>query len=176
VVLLFSHEFQTASGLLLGDLIISGSACLLGVRTIYLNRAVQRIDPVKLLLAQVAFSIPCFLLWSLLFEAGDPYRWTWGLALSIGYQGVIVAGFNFILNLHLLRTYKPSGLAAYFLTSPLFGVLMSWLIVGETIALRVPISAGLVVGGVALASRRPAPRPAAVPAEGAAGPPDSRRI
>ena len=165
VVLLFSGEFSLESSLLPGDLIISGSACLLGVRTIYLNRAVQRIDPVKLLLAQVAFSVPCYLLWSTLFEAGDPYRWTGRLALSVGYQGVVVAGFNFILNLHLLRRYKPSGLATFFLTTPLFGVLLSWLIVGETIALQVLISAVLVVGGIALSSRRasPAPAPTAVP-------------
>jgi drug/metabolite transporter (DMT)-like permease len=165
VVLLFSRELSLHSGLLLGDLITSGSAFLLGVRTIYLNRAVQRIDPVKLLLAQVAFSVPCYILGSAVFESGHPYRWTTSLVLSIGYQGVIVAGFNFILNLHLLKTYKPSGLAAHFLATPLFGVLLSWLILSETITLRVLASAALVVAGIALASRRasPAPAPTAVP-------------
>jgi drug/metabolite transporter (DMT)-like permease len=153
VVLLFSREFRLASGLWLGDLLASASAFLLGVRTVYLNRAVQRINPVKLLLAQVAFSVPCYLAWSGLFEATAPYRWTWALILAIGYQGFIVAGFNFILNLHLLKTYKPSGLAAYFLTTPLFGVLLSWVILGETITLRLLASAALVVGGIALASR-----------------------
>ena len=156
VVLLFTREFSLASGLLLGDLLTSGSAFLLGVRTVYLNRAVQRINPVKLLLAQVAFSVPCYLAWSGLFEATHPYRWTWVLALAIGFQGFIVAGFNFILNLHLLKTYKPSGLAAYFLTTPLFGVFLSWVILGETITLRLLASAALVVGGIALASRRSA--------------------
>jgi len=175
VVLLFSGEFSLHSGLLPGDLVISGSACLLGVRTIYLNRAVQRIDPVKLLLAQVAFSVPCYLLWSTLFEAGEPYRWTGGLLLSIGYQGVIVAGFNFILNLHLLKRYKPSGLAAFFLSTPLFGVLLSWLIVGEAIALRVLISAALVVGGIALASRRRVPAPIQTAAGASAHTPEARR-
>lgn len=158
VVLLFSREFSLASGLLLGDLLTSGSAFLLGVRTVYLNRAVQRINPVKLLLAQVAFSVPCYLVWSGLFEAGDPYRWTGALALAIGFQGFIVAGFNFILNLHLLKTYKPSGLAAYYLTTPVFGVLLSWLILGETITIRLLVSAALVVGGIALASH-PSPAP-----------------
>ena len=158
VVLLFTREFSLASGLLLGDLLTSGSAFLLGVRTVYLNRAVQRINPVKLLLAQVAFSVPCYLVWSGLFEATHPYRWTWALALSIGFQGFVVAGFNFILLLHLLKTYKPSGLASYLLTTPLFGVLLSWLILGETITVRLLASAALVVGGIALASR-PSPAP-----------------
>ncbi|OGB94780.1 MAG: hypothetical protein A2Z31_05850, partial [candidate division NC10 bacterium RBG_16_65_8] len=110
VVLVFVQEFAVRSADLPGDVIISGSAFLLGVRTVYLNRAVQRIDPVKLLLAQVAFSVPCYLAWSAVFEGGEPYQWTWRLALSLGFQGLVVAGFNFILNLHLLKTYKPSGL------------------------------------------------------------------
>jgi len=156
VVLLFSHELTVGSELLIGDAIISGSAFLLGVRTIYLNRAVQKIGPVKLLLAQVAFSVPCYLLVSLVFEGAYPYQWTWALALSLSYQGFIVAGFNFILNLHLLRTYKPSGLATFFLTTPLFGVFLSWLVLGETISVRLLVSAVLVVGGIALA-RRPCP-------------------
>ncbi len=168
IVLLFSHEFSVESDLLLGDLITSGSAFLLGVRTIYLNRAVQRINPVKLLLAQVAFSVPCYLLVSLLFEAAHPYRWTWSLGLALSFQGFIVAGFNFILNLHLLKTYKPSGLATYFLATPLFGVLLSWLVLGEAITIRLMASAVLVVGGIALASRpsaapsrEPFPKPSA---------------
>ncbi len=158
IVILFSREFRLESALLLGDLITSGSAFLLGVRTIYLNRAVQRIDPVKLLLAQVAFSVPCYLLASVLFEGAHPYRWTWSLGLALSFQGVIVAGFNFILNLYLLKTYKPSGLAAYFLATPLFGVFLSWLILGEAITIRLLISAILVVGGISLAGR-----PAAAP-------------
>lgn len=160
VVLLFSREWSAKSDLLLGDLLTSGSAFLLGVRTIYLNRAVQRIDPVKLLLAQVAFSVPCYLVASAIFEGSFPYRWTSRLALSLGFQGIIVAGFNFILQLHLLKTYKPSGLAAYLLTTPLSGVLLSWLILGESITVRLLASAALVIGGIALASPPPPPRPA----------------
>jgi drug/metabolite transporter (DMT)-like permease len=154
VVLVFAEEFSWHSVYLPGDLIISTSALLLGVRTIYLNRAVQRIDPVKLLLAQVAFSVPCYLLWSALFEAQDPTRWTWSLVGSLIYQGCLVAGFNFALNLHLLRTYKPSGLAAYYLSTPVFGVLQSGWILGEAITPRLVLSAVLVAGGIALASRR----------------------
>jgi drug/metabolite transporter (DMT)-like permease len=159
IVLLFSSQFSPGSASLLGDLLTSGSAFLLGVRMVYLNRAVQRIEPVKLLLAQVTFSIPCYLLVSRLFEGGHPYRWTWTLLGALVFQGLVVAGFNFIVNLQLLRTYKPSGLAAYFLTTPLFGVLQSWLILGEALGVRLLISAALVVSGIALASR-----PSALPA------------
>jgi drug/metabolite transporter (DMT)-like permease len=154
VVLVFAQEFAVRSADLPGDFLISGSAFLLGVRTVYLNRAVQRIDPVKLLLAQVAFSVPCYLAWSAVFEAGEPTQWTWRLAASLLFQGCIVAGVNFILNLHLLKTYKPSGLASYYLTTPIFGVIQSWLVVGETVGLRLLLAASLVAAGIALANRR----------------------
>jgi drug/metabolite transporter (DMT)-like permease len=72
------------------------------------------------------------------------------------YQGVVVAGFNFILNLHLLRTYKPSGLASCYLATPIFGVLLSWWILGESVGGPLLLSAALVIGGIALANRRPA--------------------
>ena len=154
VVLVFSREITLQSAYLLGDFIISGSALLLGVRTVYLNRAVQRIDPVKLLLAQVAFSVPCYLAWSAVFEGGQPYQWTWRLASSLAFQGFIVAGFNFIMNLHLLRTYKPSGLASFYLATPIFGVFQSWLLVGEQVGLRLMLAACFVAAGIALANRR----------------------
>lgn len=154
VVLVFAQEFRVQSALVPGDVIISASALLLGVRTVYLNRAVQRIDPVKLLLAQVAFGVPCYLVWSAIFEAGEPYQWTWRLALSLVFQGCVVAGVNFILNLHLLKTYRPGGLASYYLTTPIFGVFQSWLIVGESVSSRVVLAAALVATGIALANRR----------------------
>jgi drug/metabolite transporter (DMT)-like permease len=150
----FAREVSLGSAYLLGDVIISTSALLLGVRTVYLNRAVQRIDPVKLLLAQVAFSVPCYLAWSVLFEASEPYQWTGRLAASLAFQGFVVAGFNFLLNLHLLRTYQPSGLASFYLATPIFGVIQSWLILDEVITLRLVISAALVAAGIALANRR----------------------
>ncbi len=156
VILLFAQEFRLSSAGLAGDAIVSGSAFLLGVRTICMNRVVQRIEPVKLLLAQVAFGVPCFLLWSAAAEAGEPTRYTGALLLSLLFQGVVVAGFNFILNLRLLRIYKPSGLASYYLATPLFGVFLSWLILGEAVAGHLLLSACLVVGGIALANRRPA--------------------
>ncbi len=163
IVLLFSDQLRFNSVTLLGDLLATASAFLLGVQTVYLNRVVQRIDPMRLLLAQVAFGVPCFLLASLFFEAGHPYRWTWTLGSALGFQGFVAAGFNFIVNLYLLRVYKPSGLATYFLVTPIFGVFQSWLILGEGLTVRLLVSAALVASGIALASR-PSPVPQRVPA------------
>src|SRR5207244_5245129 len=53
IVLLFVHQIGGGAPTLLGDTIMVVSAFILAERTIYLTRAVQRFDHVKLLLSQV---------------------------------------------------------------------------------------------------------------------------
>ncbi len=153
IVILFAREIGSGGATLLGDLIVSVSALLLGERTIYLARAVQRIDPVKLLLAQALLGAAGLSVASLWLEAGIPYRWTGSLALALLYQGVVIAGFNFTANLWLLKHYRPSALAGFFLTSPLFGVLFAALVAGEPLTAAVILSGLLVAIGIGLTSR-----------------------
>ena len=127
-----------------------------------LNRQLQFIHPVKPLLAQVVIGTPLLFLLSLIFET-TPVRPTLRLAGALFYQGVVVAGFNFIAIMALLKTYQPSSIAAFSLTTPLFGVLATALVLGEPIGWTLALSAVLVAGGIAATTgvarlgRRPRP-------------------
>jgi drug/metabolite transporter (DMT)-like permease len=142
---------EPGSTLLAGDLVLSVSAVLLALRQVTLNRQLQRIHPVKPLLAQVIVGTPLFLLLSWGFEPARTVL-TWRLGASLFYQGVVIAGFNFIANMSLLKTYRPSGLAAFNLTTPLFGVVATALVIGEPVGWRLTVSALLVAGGIAVAT------------------------
>ena len=125
---------------------------LLAERTVYLARAVQGIDPFKLLLAQAAIGSALFLLGSALLEPA-PTRWTGRLAASLAFQGVVVAGFNFVVNLWLLKRYRPSSLAAFFLTQPLFGVALAALVAGDALTIELLVASLAVAAGIGLTSR-----------------------
>jgi drug/metabolite transporter (DMT)-like permease len=157
VLTLFSGQLWAAaepgSTTLLGDVVLSVSALLLALRQVVLNRQLQRIHPLKPLLAQVVVGTPLFLLLSWGLES-QPTVATWRLAGSLFYQGVVIAGFNFIANMYLLKAYRPSALAAFALTTPLFGVLATALVIGEPIGWRLAAAALLVAGGVAAATVR----------------------
>jgi drug/metabolite transporter (DMT)-like permease len=142
---------EPGSTLLAGDLVLSVSAVLLALRQVTLNRQLQRIHPVKPLLAQVIVGTPLFLLLSWGFEPARTVL-TWRLGASLFYQGVVIAGFNFIASMSLLKTYRPSGLAAFNLTTPLFGVVATALVIGEPVGWRLTVSALLVAGGIAVAT------------------------
>jgi len=153
ILILFSRQLTGGGASLLGDLLVSISSFLLGERTIYLARAVQRMDPIKLLLAQALIGSAGLAAVSVWWEAGIPYRWTAPLAVSLVYQGVVVAGFNFTANLWLLKHYRPSALAGFFLTSPIFGVLLSSLVTGEPLTGTLVLASLMVAVGIGLTSR-----------------------
>ena len=151
---LFARDFSFQSATLAGDLIISGSAILLGERTIYMARAVQKLDPIKLLVFQSAIGSACFIVVSLGWESSTPTRYTTALAASLFYQGVVIAGFNFVMNSHLLQVYRPSALATWSLTTPIFGVVISALVAREPLTPTLLVSTLMVTAGIALSSRR----------------------
>jgi drug/metabolite transporter (DMT)-like permease len=154
VVLLFARSFSLSSSTLAGDLIVALSAVFLGERIVYIAKAVQRLDPVRLMLYQSIIGSAGFFLIGFATEADRPTHWTAGLILSIVYQGAIVGGFNFLLNAKLLQIYRPSALAAVALTTPIWGVLVAAAIGREGPAPELLLSTLLVVAGIALTARR----------------------
>jgi len=154
VVILFARSFSMSSATLAGDLIVAVSALLLGERIVYIARAVQRLDPVRLMLYQSLIGSAGFLLIGLATEGARPTRWTLGLLISILFQGAVIGGFNFLLNAKLLQVYRPSALAAVSLTTPIWGVLVAAALGGEPLTPELVLSTLLVVAGVALTARR----------------------
>jgi drug/metabolite transporter (DMT)-like permease len=150
IVILFARSFTTSSGTLTGDLIVALSAVLLGERIVYIARTVRRVDPVRLMLYQSIIGSAGFFLISFAVEAGRPTRWTSALLLSILFQGVVIGGFNFVMNAWLLKIYRPSALSTVALTTPIWGVLIAAAIGGEALAPELILSTLLVVAGIAL--------------------------
>jgi drug/metabolite transporter (DMT)-like permease len=149
IVVLFASQWSHGAPTLLGDVIVTVAGILLAERTVFLARAVQRLDPVKLLLAQAVVGTACFGLASFLVEPA-PTRWTARLAGSIAYQGVLISGFNFVVNLALLRDYRPSALSAFFLTQPIFGVVAAALVAGDPLTPVLVLACGAVAAGIGL--------------------------
>jgi drug/metabolite transporter (DMT)-like permease len=152
IVLLFAHQIGRGAATLAGDAIMLVSAFVLAERTVYLARAVQRFDPVKLLLSQALIGTAIFALVSMAFEPAAT-RWTGRLAASVAYQGVLIAGFNFVVNLWLLRRYRPSALAAFFLTQPIFGVIAAAILAGDRITIDLIVASAAVAVGIGLTTR-----------------------
>lgn len=152
IVALFAGEIGRGEATVLGDFIIFVSAFLLAERTVYLARYVQHLDPLKLLLAQAVVGTALFLAFSQIFEQA-PTHATLRLAAVVAYQGIVIAGFNFVVNLWLLKHYRPSALAAFFLTQPVFGVAAAAVLVGDPLSPALLVASAAVAIGIGLTSR-----------------------
>jgi drug/metabolite transporter (DMT)-like permease len=150
--IVFSESLSSASGLLAGDLVVLLSAVLLATQVVIVNRVVRAIDPNRLLLWQMLFSLPIYFIGSALLGERAYHLSLPGL-LALLYQGVMVAGVCFIVWTALLKSYSPSRISIILFATPLFGILLSRLVLGEPVSPHLGAGGLLVALGIALAQR-----------------------
>lgn len=137
-------------GSLAGDLFALGAG--MGWATAGLMCRVTRLRearPEAQLFWQVLVSAPILLLLAPLF--GDLVRdlapiHLWGLAFQI----VVVVSAGFIFWLWLLSIYPASGVASFAFLSPVFGVALGWLLMGDRVTWSLIGALVLVASGIVL--------------------------
>ena len=162
VVVVFIGGFSAPGASVWGDLMTVCSAALLAGRQVYLSHFSQSIHPARLLMTQSVAAVAIFGLGGLLLESGN-VNWTRDFIIALLYQGVVIGGFGFIGNTWLVQRYFPSQVAATMLFAPIFGVIISWLILGESLGYEVLVGVVLLVIGSSVVQlrRQPTPQPPA---------------
>jgi drug/metabolite transporter (DMT)-like permease len=143
-----------------GDLMELTAALVWASTTLYLKRLADRFDipASSTLFNQLLFSLPVLLAGFLLFERGSSVHFAAGPVLALVSQTLIVAVGSYALWYWMIQQYRVSNLSSFTLLTPLFGVMMSALILGDQLRPVLLIGLALVVGGIYLvntSSRRP---------------------
>lgn len=155
LILLFGEGLVARIGSPLGDAFALASGLLLGVRMVYTKRLTANMHPVQLLLWQSALSVPAFFAASLVVERPGVPVINPVIVAAIAYQGIVVAGFCFIIQVVLIHRYSPSVVTAFGFATPVFGVLLSALVLGEPITPALVASLVLVAAGITIVNRAP---------------------
>lgn len=141
------------SGTVPGDLLCLGSSFLLGLLNVLVKRLLQTIEESRLLVWQMIIGVPLFFVLHALFDSGSAFTFTPDVAAALIYQGVIVGAFCFLTWMSILKRHSPSRLTVLFFTAPLWGLLVSYLLLGEGISIGLAIGAGMVALGIFLVNR-----------------------
>jgi drug/metabolite transporter (DMT)-like permease len=152
ILCVFGEKLTGGSGSLAGDGLVLASAVLLAARVVYTGALVRGLHPYVLLFWQSLFAIPAFGAMSLLMEP-QVYHWTVPVAASILYQGVVVAGLCFVGWTSMLQHYSPSRISVGFFLTPVFGALLSYLVLGEPITGGVALGGGVILAGLLVANQ-----------------------
>lgn len=129
-----------------GDWLCLLSASLLGFRLIASAKAMKSLNPFRLAMWQMIFSLPLFALAGSVFET---IRWdmlSWLPIMGLAYQGIVVAGIGFMASLWLISRYQASVMVSFNFIAPVTGVLFSALLLNEA------LSSGVLTGVVLLAA------------------------
>ena len=139
---------------LLGDLLVLSSALLLGLRQIGLKWLVHNLHPFKVIFWQAILSLPLFAVASALWERDAIYRLSPPILGAVLYQGIVVAGLCFILWTSLLQNHSASRLVVFSFITPVFGVWLSTLVLGETVSTVLIGGLLLVTTGIVIVNRK----------------------
>jgi drug/metabolite transporter (DMT)-like permease len=136
-----------------GDVLALISAfCWAGIALCVKITPLKSVPPAQQLIIQVAVSAPILLVAALI--SGDLVRdlqpvHLWGMAFQI----IAVASFGFLIWFWLLTIYPASSVASFSFLSPVFAVILGWLLLGEDVGLQVWIALALVAAGITLINR-----------------------
>ena len=138
-----------------GDVVMLGSAMVLGVKVIYTKQAVKTVEPGKLIFWHNVIGVMLFGAWSLAFENATLDKLTppavWGLL----YQGVVVAGFCFAVQAYLLKKHSASKISVFSFATPLFGTTIAVLFRGDELSPWLAAAAVCVAAGILIVSTTP---------------------
>ncbi len=138
-----------------GDLMELVAGLMWGATTLYVKKFIwnKPITHFQTLFAQLFWSIPILVVGWLIFEWSRPLDLKPVVLTSLFYQTVIVAFMSYLAWFWLIHRYPVSRLAAFTFLTPLFGVLLSALILGEVITTYLAIGLALVAAGIYLVNR-----------------------
>ncbi|WP_195820396.1 DMT family transporter [Roseobacter sp. MH60115] len=144
-----------ASASLTGDLLALTSAiCWAGIALCVKITPLSTVPPAQQLMFQVIVSAPLLLLASLAF--GDLIRDLQPIHIAgLLFQIIAVASLGFLAWFWLMSIYPASSVASFSFLSPVFAVILGWLLLSEDVGPQVWVALGLVALGIYLINRRP---------------------
>jgi drug/metabolite transporter (DMT)-like permease len=153
VVILTSPSLGSGSGSSLqGELALIGAAVSYGAAGVYARRYVKDVTPMVSALLEVGYAFVIMVVLALVFEDPLASRVEASTILSVVWLGLVGSGLAFLAFFFLLGRWGATrtSLVAYLL--PVVGVVLGFVVRGETISL--PVFAGmlLIIAGVALAN------------------------
>lgn len=151
-VALVLGERGAGGGSLLGDALVLISALGWTGNVILNKRMPTNVNPVAVIFWGAVGAVPVFSLLTLLLESDATWRASAAAIASVLYLGVLAAGLGFVLVVWLINTYSASRVNVFVFLSPVFGVLIGWLLLGEAISAMQALGGAAVAAGILIVS------------------------
>ncbi len=138
----------TSGGSWLGDALLLMAAATWTLLVVLSKTTPSEVSAVSLIFWNVAGAGPVLALLTVFVERGATWRLSTAAVASILYLGVLAAGIGFVGFVWLTRTYTATRVNAFVFLSPVFGVLIAWAALGESVTILQAAGALGVASGI----------------------------
>ena len=155
VVILTSRSLTGSSeSSLLGELAMIGSSFSYAAGNVYARRMVRGLRPMVPAFFQVSIAFVITATLALVTERPLGIQIRRDAVFAVAWLGIFGSGLAYLLFYRLLRTWGSTrtSLVAYLL--PVVGIVLGFMVLGETIDGRILLGAALIIGGIALVNSR----------------------
>lgn len=148
LVLLKSTGLETIGVIGIGGFIVLASSMLLGLRLVLMVKPLRALDEVPVVFWMMVIGLVPFAVGGLLFETVHWENLGWVPVAGLLYQGMVIAGLGFMVFSYLMKRYSPSIVASFNFVSPLSGVLLSMLLLGDELTASIVFGVAFVGTGL----------------------------
>ncbi len=143
----------------IGDILVLASTVLLGWRMIWTARLVSSIEATRVVLWQMLLSLGVFGTGAVLWEDIAWEAVGWIPVSALAYQGIVIAGLGFMVNAWLIKHYSPTVMVSFGFISPLSGVALSAVLLGDVLTWDLAAGTAIVGAGMVILARQGGRRP-----------------
>ena len=154
LVLLKITDLEDIGVIGFGGFIVLASSMLLGLRLVLMVKPLRALDEVPVVFWMMVIGLVPFAVGGLLFETVHWENLGWIPVTGLLYQGIVIAGLGFMVFSYLMKRYSPSIVASFNFVSPLSGVLLSMLLLGDELTASIVLGVVFVGTGLYLIAGR----------------------
>lgn len=138
-----------------GDIMLVAAAIFWAATTLYIKKTMagRQITHYQTLFAQLVYSIPVLGIGWYFIEGGKSVIFSLPVALAFTYQSFVIAFFSYVLWFWMIHTFPVSRLASFTFLTPIFGVILGGVVLGDPLTPSLMLGLGCVAGGIYMINR-----------------------
>lgn len=148
IILGVDFLFSQNKSVLIGELLIVVAAIAWGFANIYYRKHLANIPIIQVSAYQMMFGTIGLFIATLLIESSLEVHWTLKSIYYIGFTGILASAVAFTLWYYVLQKVNTITATVSTMLVPVLGLILSYFIIGEALAINVFLGALLILTGL----------------------------
>lgn len=131
-----------------GDTLLITASVLIALLILHIRKVTDYVSPIQATFWQILFSLPLFYLGTIIFENPITINLSLMPLIALFYNGLMVYGLAYVVRAKLFQLYSANTISSFLLLSPIIGIFLAHILLGDPITLGIQLGGLMVIGGV----------------------------